>query len=523
MFFSLDFILVVLPLILLGFFLIKKILPSFCAIYLVLLLYVTLYFTDLTSFAMVLVSSSLNYLFVQKIHQQKNQNVLVALGVICALLPLILYKFSPSLFRAADADSSILFTLGIPIGLSFYALQQITALIDCRKASIQLLPYHKHLLYLGFFPNFIAGPVFPYKDAVEPIATLGHKPISEDWVGNGLVLFLVGLTKKLWLADPLGGAIDHIIVKIQQPAVTMTIFEAWFVVWGFLVQLYFDFSAYSDMAIGLALCFGVLLPMNFDSPLKSFSSQEYISRWHMSFTGFVRSYFFIPMLGILKKMPIKDTEKKMTLAWAIGLFLSYIIIGIWHAPNVVVMTSSVLVIVILFAIKIPRFISSEIVQPAPMSVLKKNVVRIFLLLFSMLMAICLKTQDVGVLVKIYSSLLSFNRIPLPDYLNHYIPAFAGNLVSFTGVSPLLNGYSYGEFIFTQPKSYFFLLITATLLVFFCKNTMTIFGIKNGSYNKIFIHGSGCRFYFLFLFLFFTALFSFAFEHSEIQNFIYEGF
>lgn len=523
MFFSLDFILIFLPGIFLGFYLIKKIFPSLCALYLVLLLYVTLYFIDFVSFAMVLVSSSLNYVLVRKIHQQKYQNLLVAFGIICALLPLLIFKFMPPLFGDTVSDSSILFTLGIPIGLSFYALQQITALIDCRKSSFAILPYHKHMLYLGFFPNFIAGPVFFYRDAVGPVTDLGYKPIPSDWIGNGLLLFFVGLCKKLWIADPIGGAIDHILIGIQDPTASMNLFEGWFVVWGFLVQLYFDFSAYSDMAIGLAMCFGIMLPMNFDSPLKAFSTQEYISRWHMSFTGFVRNYFFIPVLGLLKKLPIKNTEKKMTFTWAAGLFLSYIIIGIWHAPNLTVMGATALVILILFLIKLPGLMSNKVGSTLSVSRGRKYLNRCFLLLFSMLMAICLKVQEIDVLTEIYSSLIRVDSIFFPEYTRRLIPLSFEHLISPTRVAPLLSDYSSGSIVFTQSKVYFILLLIASGIIFFLPNTMTVFGIKNSGDKPHFDKGRGVRFYLLFFVLFIIVIFALLFESNQMQNFIYEQF
>tara|TARA_R110002167_G_scaffold86535_6_gene234197 strand:+ start:60 stop:1313 length:1254 start_codon:yes stop_codon:yes gene_type:complete len=417
----------------------------------------------------------------------------------------------------------MLFTVGIPIGLSFYALQQVMVIIDCRHKAMTILPYTRHLLYLGFFPNFIAGPIFQYRKAVEPISTLGYKPIPDDWVGNGLLLFLVGLSKKLWIANPIGGAIDHIITKIQTPDTGLNIFEAWFVVWGFLVQLYFDFSAYSDIAIGLAMCFGILLPINFDSPLKAYSTQEYISRWHMSFTGFVREYFFIPILGLLKKLPIKNTENKMTIAWAVGLFSSYIIIGAWHAPNLVVMTSSTVLILILFIIKLPSLLSKQTKKTASNNKIRKHINRCVLLLVAMLTAICFKTQDIDILQKIYISLVSFDNISLPPFMQQILPSFIEKAMSFTGISPLLNDYQTGEHIFTQTKVFFVTLLIATLIIFLSPNTMTIFGIKNTDNSHSFKLGQGLIFHFLFIFLFFTTIFVLVFETHQIQNFIYEKF
>lgn len=497
--------------------------PSLCSVYLVALLYTTLYFIDLMSLVLVFVSSSVNYLLVRSIHQHKHQTLLITIGVFFALAPLILFKFFPTVLREIPTSSSILFTVGVPIGLSFYALQQITALLDCRKHFTPILPYHKHLLYLGFFPNFIAGPILPYKDAVAPIQTLGYKTIPESWIGNGLILFLVGLCKKLWIADPIGGAVNHMITKIQDPNVSMNIFEAWFVVWGFLVQLYFDFSAYSDMAIGLALCFGILLPMNFDSPLKSYSAQEYISRWHISFTGFVRVYFFIPMLGVLKKLPIKNTEKRMAISWSVGMLLSYIVIGIWHAPNLVIMASSTMAIIVLFLIKIPNLMSNTATNTLPSNKFKKHLNRALLLLFSMLMAMCLKIQDVDILTKIYLSLIHFDKVYLPDYVENIVPNFIKPIVSFTGVSPLLDNYAFGEHLFNEPKVFFLSLIVATMIIFLSPNSMTIFGIKDSNYNTQFRHGVGAIFYILFLILFFIVIYALIFENNQIQNFIYERF
>jgi len=331
------------------------------------------------------------------------------------------------------------------------------------------------------------------------------------------------LCKKLWIADPLGGAINHIISNIQAPTVNMSLVEGWFVIWGFLVQLYFDFSAYSDMAIGLAMCFGIILPMNFDSPLKATSAQEYIARWHMSFTRFVREYFFIPSLGLLKKLPIKNTEKKMSFTWGAGLFLSYIVIGVWHAPNLIVMAASTVVILILFFIKLPSLMSTQVTNTYSTSRMSKYVNRIFLLLFSMLMAICLKVEDGYVLVEIYSSLLRFDTLTLPYYTKNFVPLFLENFVSFTGFAPLLNDYSSGYVVFINKKTYFILLLIASGIIFFSPNTMTIFGIKNSQEKYSFEKGSGVQFYLVFLVLFCIVIFALLFESNQIQNFIYEQF
>ena len=243
----------------------------------------------------------------------------------------------------------------------------------------------------------------------------------------------------------------------------------------------------------------------------------------MSFTGFVREYFFIPMLGVLKKLPIKNTEKKMTIAWAIGLFSSYIIIGVWHAPNLVVMASSTALILILFLIKMPSLLSTQTNQTFSNHKIRKHINRCVLLLIAMLTAICFKTQNIDLLQKIYSSLISFDNMSLPPFMQQILPSCIEKTIAFTGISPLLNDYQTGEHIFTQTRVYFVTLLIATMIIFLSPNTMTIFGIKSAGDNNFFKLGQGVRFHLLFFFLFFTTIFVLVFETHQIQNFIYERF
>lgn len=523
MLFSLDFVLLFLPLILLSFFTIKRFIPQCCALYLVALLYVALCAIDVTSCLLVLATSSFNYLIIKRLVADSRKKWLLPFGVTSALLPLAFFKFMPSLLGNSATESSMFFTVGIPMGLSFYALQQVSALLDCSKGKYPPLSYTQHLLYLGFFPNFVAGPVLPYRDGVQQITALGQKPIPESWLGNGLLLFFFGLVKKLWIADPIGGAVDHVYASMQTKQLTLDFYEAWFVVWGFLVQLYFDFSAYSDIAIGLALCFGILLPINFDSPLKSFSTQEYISRWHMSFTQFVQTYLFIPALNIFKKLPIKNTEKRMAFAWAAGLFLSYMVIGIWHSPNLTIMLSSTVVILVIFALKMPSILAGSVQEQREVSRLRKHVNRVTILTFSMLMAASLKIQDLEVILSVYGSLVDIQQLSLPRFVEPVLPAFISNYFTYQGVAPTLDSYHLGTFIFTHKSMYLLLLAMASVLIFVAPNSMQLFGIKGFDKRSDFKLGQGPRFYGLFFLLFCLAVFALVFENHHKTTFIYEYF
>lgn len=524
MLFSLDFVLLFLPLILLAFYTVKRFSPALCPLFLLALLYTAIFNIDPISCLLVIATSSLNFLIIQEVINRDKNKWLLPFGVCSALAPLVLFKFMPSFVGSESSDSSIFFTVGIPMGLSFYALQQVSALLDCAKGRYPPLSYSRHLLYLGFFPNFVAGPVLPYRDGVNQFSDFGTATVHRSWLGNGLLLFFFGLTKKLWIADPLGGAVDHLYNSVQTQGVTVDFYAAWFVVWGFLVQLYFDFSAYSDIAIGLALCFGILLPMNFDSPLKSFSTQDYVARWHMSFTHFVQTYLFIPALNLFKQLPIKNTEKRMAFAWAAGLFLSYIVIGVWHSPNPAIMLTSTIVILVIFALKIPRILSvNTSQQPTPTSTLRKHINRLTILLFSMLMASSLKVQNIEVILQVYRSLIDVQSLSLPGFLQPILPKSIASLFNFTGIAPALDTYHMGTFVFTHKPAYLLLLLIASIIIFVSPNSMQLFSIKGSNNQSQFTLGQGWRFYSMFLLLFSMAVFALLFENHHKATFIYEYF
>lgn len=520
---TLDFFLLVFPFTLVAFFFVKHLLPKVSHIVLLIGLYFLLFQASPFALLLLFVTSSINYLLQRLLLKQKKPFWLLVLGILIALLPLFWFKFIADIGGDDQSNASgFLFTLGIPIGLSFYALHQVSVLLDSYKEKFTPLSFSRHLLYLGFFPNFAAGPVFVYQDAREAFRSLGRIDVPQSWIGNGLALYMFGLAKKLWIANPLGGAIDHIYSFYSTGDKPWGMVEAWYVVWGFLVQLYFDFSAYSDMAIGLAMCFGILLPINFDSPLKAYTTQEYIARWHMSFTHFVKIYLFVPILSLMKKLPIKNTARRMSFAWGAGMFISYLAIGVWHSPNVTIMLTTVVVIFILFMCKLPSVISGKL-QVNVVSGFERQINRTTILVFSMLMATGLKVQDLSIMKEVYSSLINFSELSLPGRLSHFLPSKLAELGRFDGFAIALDNFQQGAFVFSSKIAYVFVLILATLGIFLLPNSMELFGIKNSKKSSVFKNGDGWRFYSIFTSLFILVVFAAIFENHNLDSFIYDKF
>ena len=205
--------------------------------------------------------------------------------------------------------------IALPIGISFYTFQSISYLIDVYRGTI---PPERSLInfgmYLSNFPQLIAGPIVRYKD-IEKEVTSREVGISSLY--DGSVRFTLGLSKKVLIADPLGQVVDQIFALPQNELTTPL---AWFGILAYTLQIFFDFSGYSDMAIGLGKMMGFNFPENFNQPYRSTSVTEFWRRWHMTLSGWFRDYLYIP-LGGNRKGPWRTY---------FNLFTVFVLCGFWH-------------------------------------------------------------------------------------------------------------------------------------------------------------------------------------------------
>ncbi|QDY70960.1 MBOAT family O-acyltransferase [Qingshengfaniella alkalisoli] len=207
----------------------------------------------------------------------------------------------------------------LPIGISFFTFQQVAYVVDAyakRSYEPSLLNY---ALFISFFPQLIAGPVVNHKYVEDQYRELAAGTLDRKIFRFGILLFTIGLAKKVVIADVIGRQIDPMFdATLDGGQVEMV--RSWLMVTAYRLQLYFDFSGYSDMAIGLAALFGLRLPINFNSPYKARSIIELWGRWHMSLSAFIRDYVYIP-LGGSRHGKIKQIR---------NIFIGMFLIGIWH-------------------------------------------------------------------------------------------------------------------------------------------------------------------------------------------------
>ena len=183
--------------------------------------------------------------------------------------------------------------IALPLGISFFTFTQIAYLVDIYKEKAKEYELLNYILFVTFFPHLIAGPIIHHKEMMPQFANLKSKLFNHKHFSQGLFLFSIGLFKKVIIADSFAVWANHGF-KAQA---FLTSLEAWATSLSFTFQIYFDFSGYTDMALGLALMFNIKLPINFNSPYKALSIQDFWRRWHITLSRFLREYIYIPLGG----------------------------------------------------------------------------------------------------------------------------------------------------------------------------------------------------------------------------------
>lgn len=322
LFSSLTFILGFLPITLAAVFLARRLGGARAAIVTLLVASLIFYAWQTPAYIFLIgVSIVANYLLGRHIVASCSRLVL-ALGVAFNLALLGWFKyiglFSSTLSDIARTDLTIDGVI-LPLAISFFTFQQIAYLADCQKGEAREYKFLDYALFVAFFPQLIAGPIVHHKEMTPQFAAPRFARFFSEDIAAGLFLFAIGLSKKVLIADGLAPLADGVFDAAASGAAIAPA-EAWIGVLAYSFQIYFDFSGYCDMAMGLALFFGVKLPMNFNSPYKARSIVDFWRRWHMTLSRFLRDYLYIPLGG----------SRKGGLLRYRNLFIVMLLGGLWH-------------------------------------------------------------------------------------------------------------------------------------------------------------------------------------------------
>ena len=249
------------------------------------------------------------------------RRLFLAFSVVGSLSFLFAFKYAAFFFNTVGAmfgSETVMRPLALPIGISFYTFQALTYTVDVYrgKAPVQKNPL-KLLLYISCFPQLIAGPIVQYADIADQ---LDHRSITTDGYLSGFRRFSVGLAKKVLLANLCGAVLLEVGTADQGP---MTVVGAWLGCLLYSMQIYFDFSAYSDMAIGIGAMLGFRYKENFNYPYVAASVTDFWRRWHISLGSFFRDYVYIPLGG----------NRKGIARQILNLFIVWGLTGLWHGAS----------------------------------------------------------------------------------------------------------------------------------------------------------------------------------------------
>ncbi len=213
-------------------------------------------------------------------------------------------------------------TIALPLGISFFTFTQIAFLVDCGRGEVREVNFRRYVLFVTYFPHLIAGPIIHHKDIMPQFARRETYQFNHTNFTIGVIIFIIGLFKKVFLADNIAPIASAVFNTADHGGVP-TLFDAWTGALAYTFEIYFDFSGYSDMAIGLSLLFNVRLPINFNSPYQATSIIDFWKRWHMSLSTFLRDYLYIPLGG----------NRRGRVRRFLNLFVTMLIGGLWHGAS----------------------------------------------------------------------------------------------------------------------------------------------------------------------------------------------
>lgn len=281
---------------------------------------------------LLLVSIIVNY-FIGNILKDYKNKALLTVGVLFNLLILGYYKYFNFFLEVANLISPHSFNLSaliLPLAISFYTFQQVAYLFDSYKGIVKNNKFIEYLFFVCFFPQLIAGPIVQHQEIVPQLKWKDKYPLFTENVVIGLTIFTIGLIKKTVIADNVGALATPVFTAVAAGEAA-TFFEAWGAALAYNLQVYFDFSGYSDMAIGLGRMFGILLPQNFNSPFKSRSIIEFWQRWHMTLGRVIYTYVFLPLSMFFTRLTF--LRKKPLAVSFFTIILTYLLVGFWHGAG----------------------------------------------------------------------------------------------------------------------------------------------------------------------------------------------
>ncbi len=267
----------------------------------------------------------INYGLVQlmwRTDNRRNRLVVLWLAMVWNIGMLLYFKYAnffiDNVNQLFDTQISAL-SLVLPLGISFYTFQQIAYTVDSYRQECENYGFLEYAAYITFFPKVVQGPLASYEQIIADIRDEKNHSVNYENMSKGIYAFALGLAKKVLIADTL----SPLVAKGYYNPSNMNATTALLVIWAYALQIYFDFSGYCDMAMGIGYMFNIKLPVNFNSPYKATGIDEFWDSWHMTLTRFFTKYVYFPLGG----------SRKGTLRTYVNIMVVFLLSGLWHGAN----------------------------------------------------------------------------------------------------------------------------------------------------------------------------------------------
>ena len=371
-----------------------------------------------------LISITQGYVFgilIERYHDRKWSKIFLAASVLISLGLLGYCKYADFFirnFNAATGLSIPLLKIALPIGISFYTFQILSYVIDVYRRDAEAQKNYINLAaYIAMFPQLIAGPIVRYTDIAGQLENRKH---SMDDIAAGIRRFLIGLSKKILIANILGE-----LISIYTASQEKSVMFLWLYAIAYMLHVYFDFSGYSDMAIGLGRVFGFHFPENFNYPYISGSITEFWRRWHMSLGTWFRDYLYIPLGGNRRSRP----------RWLFNIFIVWVATGFWHGAEWNFVLWGILFAVLLMAEKLWLL---KILNQLKLHFFK-HIYTLFLVTISFVIFDAVSVREAFSTI---ISMLGFSSLPAVSFESiYYLKSYAVILMTaILGATPVMAGF-----------------------------------------------------------------------------------
>ena len=393
----------------------------------------------------ILASVIINYAignFLQRIG--KRREIVLTLGIGLNLLLLLYFKylfFFVENFNVLFNSSIEVVHLALPLAISFFTFQQISYLVGSYRGETAKYNFLDYSLFVTFFPQLIAGPIVYHTEMIPQFSNPINRKVNAKNMAMGIFIFSIGLFKKVIIADSFATS----ATAGFDMATTLNLAEAWMTSLSYTFQIYFDFSGYTDMAIGIALLFNIKLPVNFNSPYKALNIQDFWRRWHITLSRFLREYIYIPLGG----------NRRGEFVTYVNLMITFILGGLWHGASWTFVFWGFLHALALIIHRIWHKIGFKLWRWIAW-IITFNFINITWIFF--------RAKEWDDAIKVLSSMFSFDNIVLPRASFH--------LLGFLEEYGVVFGFFYANLTTYGVSTYLiFWLFLAFILLLVCKNSI----------------------------------------------------